>query len=571
MRGDPVSPRLALAALVAITAGGLALRLWALGFGLPDIPNPDELPILNRALALRNNVNPHNVLYPTLYFYALVAWEGLFFIGARLVGLYASVAEFERAYFVDPSRHILAARALTALVGTVSIPALYSVGRRLANRAVALGAALFLAVAPYAVRDAHYIKLDVPVTFFVILSLGATTALVMDPARADRRRGWIVAGALTGLALSTQYYGVFVVVPLVCAALLEGARSGRWRAAAAHLTWAAVAAGAAFLSTSPFVLTDPHQIAVDFAELRKVDIAPAVTAGPFSSLGLYLRLLASDAVGWPVFGLALVGGLLAIVTDRRRGLILLAFPLAFLAFLGNTHPSSRYLSPLVPVMAVAAAYGAWRLAAAVRESRRTAMLVLVIAAAVPPTDASLHWDAFFRRDDTRTLAREFIERTIPPGTTILVQPHGVELRPTRAALVEALRAHLGTEAKASVKFQRELALDPYPAPAYRVLYLGTGGIDVDKIYVAPADGLDGLRAADVAYAVLTRYNSANSTPTALDAVLARTGRLIVRFSPYRAGHETDSRTVEPFLHNTAARLDATLERPGPTIEIWRID
>jgi len=41
MRGDPVSPRLALVALVAITAGGLALRLWALGFGLPDVLNPD--------------------------------------------------------------------------------------------------------------------------------------------------------------------------------------------------------------------------------------------------------------------------------------------------------------------------------------------------------------------------------------------------------------------------------------------------------------------------------------------------------------------------------------------------
>jgi hypothetical protein len=29
--------------------------------------------------------------------------------------------------------------------------------------------------------------------------------------------------------------------------------------------------------------------------------------------------------------------------------------------------------------------------------------------------------------------------------------------------------------------------------------------------------------------------------------------------------------VAPFLHNTDARLDSALERPGPVIEIWRID
>ena len=50
---------------------------------------------------------------------------------------------------------------------------------------------------------------------------------------------------------------------------------------------------------------------------------------------------------------------------------------------------------------------------------------------------------------------------------------------SRDGLVEALRNHLGDESKASTKFQLQLGIAPWPAPAYRVIYLGTGGLDVD--------------------------------------------------------------------------------------------
>src|SRR5262245_56650051 len=89
--------------LAAILIAGLALRLIGLGYGLPHVYNPDEIAIMNRALALPNNhFNPQNFLYPTFYFYALLAWEGAFFAVARVVGIFGSFAAFERSYFVDP-------------------------------------------------------------------------------------------------------------------------------------------------------------------------------------------------------------------------------------------------------------------------------------------------------------------------------------------------------------------------------------------------------------------------------------------------------------------------------------
>ena len=90
-----------------------------------------------------------------------------------------------------------------------------------------------------------------------------------------------------------------------------------------------------------------------------------------------------------------------------------------------------------------------------------------------------------------------------------MQPYGPPLRQSRDALIEALRTHLGSEAKASVKFQQILALQPYPSPAYRLLYLGDTGLDQDKLYVLPNEfsadaGLAPLRRRGIDYVVLKR-------------------------------------------------------------------
>src|SRR4029450_6284771 len=145
-------------------------------------------PILDRALTFaKGDPNPHNFLYPTLYLYALFAWEGLYFVVGRGLGWFDSVAAFQNAYFVDGSGHILAARLLTALCGAATVVGVFWFGARLYGRAVGLAGALFLAVAPIAVRDAHYVKLDVPVTLFTVLAHAALAAVVVAPSASPRR------------------------------------------------------------------------------------------------------------------------------------------------------------------------------------------------------------------------------------------------------------------------------------------------------------------------------------------------------------------------------------------------
>src|SRR5687768_14514024 len=150
---------------------GLALRAVAIGFGLPAVYNPDEVAIMNRTLSLtQSGLNPHNFLYPSLYFYALLIWEGLAFVVGWLSGAFDSTAAFEESYFLDPSYIYLAGRWLSVLCGTATIWATAALGHRLFDRHAGAAAAWILAVAPLAVRDAHYVKHDVPVTLLIVLA-----------------------------------------------------------------------------------------------------------------------------------------------------------------------------------------------------------------------------------------------------------------------------------------------------------------------------------------------------------------------------------------------------------------
>lgn len=570
------------ALFAAVTAIALALRVYALNWGLPDVHHPDEIPIFNRALAFaKGDPSPHNFLYPTLYFYTLFVWEGLFFVLGRVVGWYQSVSAFEREFFLDPSHAVLAGRALTALFGTATVVAVYRFGARLYDRPTGLVAALLLAVAPFAVRDAHYIKHDVPVTLFIVLTQAAVARLVVQPETATRR-AWIGAGLLAGLALSTQYYAFPVLLTFVAAAAVGASRIG-WSRSIGLLVAAGLGTVVAFAATSPFVLLEPAIAVRDMVAVRQIDLDRAVTTtGAFGSLAAYLSMIATDAVGWITAVAAVVGLVVALATDWRRGLVLACFPLAFLAFLANTVPMSRYLNPMLPSLALAAAFAITRRAATLwRPAPVSIAAILALVAATPGMIGSVRADRFYAQTDTRTLAREYVERTAVSGAGVLVQPHGVALRPSHESLVEALRAHLGSESLASIKFQKQLdAAVVATSPSYRVFYLGKvtdGGFDPEKIYVSPdafgtGTGLQPLRARRVTYAALNRYNDGRLASGSLDAALRREARLLATFSPYRAGTGPDRRAAAaPFFHNTADRIDPALERPGPIVEVWRID
>lgn len=560
--------------LAAVCALAFWLRTQAIGYGLPAVYNMDEVAIMNRALTFgTGTLNPGNFLYPTFYFYVLFAWQGLTFLVGLALGLWSSLAGFEQQFFLDPSPLYRSGRLLSALCGVLTVVAVWRLGSRLFSPTAGVIAALLMAVTPIAVMDAHYVKHDVPVTLLIVLVHVWLARMVVIDGPAVRRDIWVV-GALSGLAMSTHYYAVFVALPVAGVLLTQPGVS--WAERVRDGARAGAAAALVFFAASPFLLPELGTAWVDITQNRAIVMDRATaTGGTFASFWTYVTMLVHKNQALVAF-FALIG----IVTGgvfTRRGLVLAVFPTAFLLFLSNTVPATRYLNPILPFLNVAAAvWVAWLLSVPAGRLTKFSRPLLVLAIAANGLSGSYEVGAFFNQADTRTLAQQWIEANVPEGSTVLVQPYSVPLRQSREGLVEALRVHLGDEAHASVKFQKQLALSPYPTPAYRTIFLGDGGLDTDKIYVSPqmfteGAALEPLRALGVQWVVVKRYNVRNPSLAPFDRALARDGRLMQTFSPYDPAADDAARTtVAPFEHNEDARIDGALVRPGPVVEIWRI-
>src|SRR5207248_3775265 len=114
-------------------------------------------------------------------------------------------------------------------------------------------------------------------------------------------------------------------------------------------------------------------------------------------------------------------------TRRPALILLLAFPLAYLAFL---MPKAlffpRFAIPLLPACCLLAAFGACELADRLRPARRQAGLAALLAAALaqPLTNDLLH-NRILMETDTRILASEWVQANLPRGSRLKVEDYSL--------------------------------------------------------------------------------------------------------------------------------------------------
>ena len=243
-------PVLALLALVIIL--GSTLRFVGIGWSLPDARHPvatyhpDEA-VDFKALqfvdifAGQFDIGFYN--YGTLYFYlsdfAQTIGHGYGAI-PNTPSLPAGSRHLPRmeeaARNLPETRGIyLSARILTALMGVLTIPVLFALGRRLYGDIVGLWAALFYAIMPLAVVHAHFFTVDVGATLFVALALLASAKLL----KKQTWREYLIAGIWTGLAAATKYsVGIVICAPIV-AHLMASKPDARWSPRALPLLFGA--------------------------------------------------------------------------------------------------------------------------------------------------------------------------------------------------------------------------------------------------------------------------------------------------------------------------------------------
>lgn len=556
LRVDPV--------LLAILCCGAALRVWGIRYGLPDVYNPDESSILLRALSLGSGtLNPHNFVYPSLYLYVLAMATGGWFLAEYVMGLTPSLHAFQAAFLVDPSSVYVVARLLSAAAGVATIVATYAAARRVGDRTLARIAAVLLAVSYISVRDAHFVKHDVPVTLFVMLVVLAAWRVWQRGSTWD----YALAGGAVGVAFAFHYYAMFTAVPLLAAHWLQ-VRGIRRFVLDRRIWLAGVAAIVLFACLSPYVLIDFSVAWRDIVANRQIVVGRGISAyGPFGAGIEHARLLATQGAGFALIAAALAGIVVLAVEAPGTAIWLWSFPVAFFLFISNAWPFGRLENPLYPFIAIAGAVAIQRVTRRLRSSAIAAVL-LTAACVAQPLVFSVQLDWLLTRPDTRTLARHWIEANVAPGTAVAVQPYSVQLTMTREALRQALERNLGAADRASRRFKEMLKLDPYPAPAYDVLVLGRG-MGQERRYLDPTDSggeatLAALRQAGVRVLVLKRFTPGEADP--LRDAAARSGHLAYTVSPFVEGVTSGDAQLPDY----DIRPSWVVDRPGPIIEVWRI-
>jgi 4-amino-4-deoxy-L-arabinose transferase-like glycosyltransferase len=393
------------------------LRFVGVGTGIPFNIGVDEPEIMERAVRMMRtgDFNPHFFDYPGFYFYVQLGVACLRFLVGATAGEWTSLDQ------VDTADFYLWGRAVTALIGTLTVLLVYMSGLRWGTRHATLAAGL-MAVMPLHVRESHYVLTDVPATFFVALTL----LLTLRAAERQRAADFAWAGAAAGLAGATKYPGaIALLLPLVAVWMTLGAKPSR------IVALLAVAGGfaVAFLIAAPYTILDLPAFLNGYAHLAGY-YSPKALGEP-AGITYYKHL--SRSMAWPGFLLVLVGlGLGAVRAARGPGrvrwTVTILFPLAYFYFLSaQTLVYGRYLLPLLPFVCLLAAAGAVSGVSLLRRfdiprAARTAIIAAVtIAAVLPPAWQSLNFMRQLTRTSTVEQAHAWMLDNLPKGSSIVIE------------------------------------------------------------------------------------------------------------------------------------------------------
>lgn len=297
------------------------------------------------------------------------------------------------------------ARLAGVLAGTLTIPAVYCLGRRLLGRSTGLVAALLLAVSVYHIEYSQQIR-----NYVLFLCLATWSMNFFAAWLLERARGALFGYSLcTALMLYTSYMSTVALATqmvLWLAFFIQDARNGFGQALGVQKPFIAAAAlaGVVFLPWLPIYRSIYAVLSGIIGSARPpMWETLSVTLREFTSY--YCEILGYPEVTIPFLALALAGIWLALKTRTRPAAILIAWATITLVFvLGfnrqGLHVRTRHLIAVLPVLILFVAHPVGRL---VERFRRPWMGVPVALAVVVALNV-FNFRAlpfFFRREDDR--------------------------------------------------------------------------------------------------------------------------------------------------------------------------
>ena len=340
--------------LFIILLTGFFLRLNGIYYGLPSIYDGDENYFVHYALQIikTRDLNPHWFGHPgsTVIYLLTIFYLFIYLIG-QSIGFFGSPVDFWNWYYHDPTFLYLTSRLIFVFFGMGTIVLTYWTAARIFSKRIALLSALLIAVLPLHTLFSRNIRTDILMTFLLQAVFLCSLNLAGGKARG---RDYALTGLLTGLAITTKYPAVVIVLVTLISHFFFNRVPFRQHTRRLSL-WAAGALLGAFLS-SPYLFLDFKTVLQDVA-LEAPQRWLSGTGGGFVSnliwyVGQPLRqefhLTGLLLIGWGLF--------LCWTSQDRQKILLTIFPAAFLVFLGLLPLRwDRWAIPLLPFACILAA------------------------------------------------------------------------------------------------------------------------------------------------------------------------------------------------------------------------
>ena len=404
--------------LLAILIIGFLLRLIGIFWGVPfpdpleGTYHPDEPKIITGAVKFPFHIlNNENLYYPTFFPYFLATIT----LPLRLPFYIFNLSDSSFYYVIT-----VIGRMCSVLAGTGAILITYFFAKDIYDRKRALLACIFLTFSLYHAQNSSLATTDVLSSFFLVAFLFLLRLAFLNPVRT-----WpfIIVGVTLGLLVGTKYTAAIATIPIfvmyvysVFVKLHSHKNDEEFRLGTLHinLLLCGVVALATFLMTTPGIVFRFNSF-IESMQFVLMDLKRFETprSDPNTWKGVFYTLKMS--IGFPLSDLFLFG----LFFPYKKNIYEISFVvllLAFFLYFGN-RLVPRYVILITPLIAMIASNGSLWLYELNGKPFKF-LGGMIISVAILYSAAYCLFNIYWRYDDTRTQANNYIENFLPAGATL---------------------------------------------------------------------------------------------------------------------------------------------------------
>lgn len=219
------------------------------------------------------------------------------------------------------------------------------------NQLIAIAAVIFLGAAPLLIGQAREFQVDLPLTAMVALSIW----LILRTDQFSKLLPSLLFGLAVGIGMLTKWTYVFYVLPLIAIYFAYSIISAKKKIPVLlNLIYAALVAivisGYWYFTNKGSLLTDFNQNGIEVAKQEGDPTGFSVAA-----MSWYFKRILDNYLFLPLFIIYLAGLVWALIKKEWRQkllLILILTPIYYLIFSILPNKDTRYLMPLIPLLAI---------------------------------------------------------------------------------------------------------------------------------------------------------------------------------------------------------------------------